>query len=181
MPLATLSPFCAERHIVTRAIQCPRCHARPGKPCIILVEGYVGDTISVHHYLRIATAHNLPIVELPELDAADMMPPVERERDREVLSAVRDILANVVIPADVPLLMPYVPPEFPPHWTEARVATSARIRSVYCPECEAAPGQPCMGRSAFHGKMRLHHGYRAAAAFPGRCPISDQDRLEEAV
>lgn len=84
-----------------------------------------------------------------------------------VADANPDIITSVPDPLDAVALAHYVPPGFPPHFTEARMALSSRIKSVYCPECEAAPGQPCEGRKAFKGTMSMYHLARAAAVIPG--------------
>lgn len=129
MPFSMLRPDLVARHTITRAVACPRCHARPLERCIIIAQDgeHAGSEMDLHHIQRAAVAHP-------------------------------DIFPSVPNPADA---APH-----PSHFSEARIALSLLIRSVYCPDCEAIPGEPCEGRTAFTGTMSMYHLLRAVAADP---------------
>jgi hypothetical protein len=192
MPLSSLRPDLAARVVSrlphTRSVICRRCHASPEQPCIIQSGAHAGSEWDLHHIERIADA-NPDIVDVAP-DPADApeapvrqcqvcVAPQQQSCDGCAILALRSSLSEVTLPSDVPALSNFVPPQYAEHFTEAAMAIAARVRSVYCPECEAAPGQPCVGRKAFKGRtMRRHHGARAAAVYPALFPLSDGDRLE---
>jgi hypothetical protein len=136
-----------------------------------------GSEMRLHHIFRahVALPHLVPDVSM--VAVGEEIPPGD-----DVLAVMREFVDSMQMPVDLPALSNYQPPYCPPHFTEARAALSARVRSVYCPECEASPGQPCVGLRAFVGRvMTRHHNARAEAAIPGVLAFPILAGLEDAI
>lgn len=89
-----------------------------------------------------------------------------------------DLSASTVVLKSVELLDSFVPIRAPSHWGESYISLATRIRSVYCPRCQALPGRPCVGVTAFRGTMTRHHGERAAVIDPSLFPVTELDSAE---